>query len=465
MNRSTVKFSWIYSLMRFLLRLGLKLYYREFKIQGYEMVPHGEATFLAVNHQNAFMDAMVVAVAIHGRNQPSYITRADVFNAKTLKFLELWKMLPIYRQRDGTDYIQQNERVFARFIELLKMGETLLIFPEGNHGRVRKLRVLRKGIGRIAFQAMDQMEGEDKNVKIVPVGLNYSHHLNLRSDMLLLFGKPLDVKDYYEEYKQNDRKVLISLRNDLSEAMKENMIHIKSQDYYECIEGLREIASEELLQRYPSPKKDSYHRFLAEKEMIAKVEQALEKEEIGGEVLKEEVSTYLEKVSELGIRDHVVRRQPYSTVSLLLRGLGLLLGLPIFLYGYLNHALVYHVSIFTTRKMFKDDHFHSSVMFLMAFALFPISYLIQSRILWAFTDWKWALAYFLSLPLTGNFALIYSRWFKKWRGQWKFHRLLSKGEAVAGKLVQQRADIMEKLMGIMEEKTGKSEKKPNPSET
>jgi len=437
MNRSTVKFSWIYSLMRFFVRLGLKLYYREFKVLGYEKVPHGEANFLAVNHQNAFMDALVVAVATHGRHQPNYITRSDVFTAKTLKFLELWKMLPIYRQRDGADYIQKNERIFARFIELLKMGDSLLI----------------------AFQAMDQMEGEDKNIKIIPVGLNYSHHLHLRSDMLLLFGDPLEVKDYYDEYKENDRKALISLRNDLAAAMQENMIHIKSQEYYPTIEGLRMMASDELLAASPAKNKDSYQRFLVEKDMIARVERALEEGNIDREALKDKVSTYWEGVRKQGIRDHVVKNHPYSTVSLLLKGLGLVLLSPVFLYGYLNHAWVYHLSINTTRKMFKDDHFHSSVMFLMAFFLFPISYLIQSGILWALTDWRWALGYLLSLPLAGNVALIYSRWFKKWRGQWRFHRLLKKGDPLAEQLLQLRSAILKKLMEIM-----KAKKKANPSE-
>lgn len=449
MKKATYKTKPVYTVMRELVRLGLKLYYRRFQMVGYEEVPKEVPMFFAVNHQNAFMDALVVGGNTNGRQQPNYITRSDVFNPKTLKFLETWKMLPIYRQKDGSDYIQKNEAVFKRFIEILKSGDTLLIFPEGNHGRVRKLRVLRKGIGRIAFQAMEEMEEEDKDVLIVPIGLNYSDHLKLRADMLLIYGKPLHVKDYYDAFKENDRKALIQLRNDLAEAMQDLIIHIKPQEYYEAIEGLRTIASDYLLEKYPSEKKDQYHRFLAEKEMIARIEAGLSSGEIEGEELKEEVESYFKGLEELNIRDHVVKNQPYNMLGLSLKGLGLLLSSPAFLWGYLNHALVYHFSINTTRKMFRDDHFHSSVMFLMAFFLYPIAYLIQAGIVWALTDWRWALAYLVTLPFFGNFALVFSRWFKKWRGKWKFQALFNKGDQRVRELVQKRTSIFGKLKGWM----------------
>lgn len=447
MKKATYKIKPHYTFMRELFRWGLKLYYRRLQIVGYENLQKEVPTFFAVNHQNAFMDALVVGGNTKGRQHPNYITRSDVFNEKTLKFLELWKMLPIYRQRDGSDYIQKNEVMFQRFIDILKSGDTLLIFPEGNHGRVRKLRVLRKGIGRIAFQAMDQMEEADKDIQIVPVGLNYSDHLKLRADMLLVFGKPLHLKDYYELYQENDRKALINLRNDLATSMQDLMIHIKPQEYYESIEGLRTLASDYLLENHPGTTKDQFHRLKAEKEMIAKVEEGLKSGDIDGEALNEEVGAYFKGLGEMKIRDHVVKNQPYGMGGLLLKGLGLLLGLPAFIWGYLNHALVYHFSINMTRKMFKDDHFHSSVMFLMAFFLFPIAYLVQAGIVWAVADWKWALGYLLTLPFFGNFALVYSRWFKKWRGRWNFQTLFNRGDQKAKELVAQRESIFGKLKG------------------
>ncbi|MEO0894994.1 MAG: 1-acyl-sn-glycerol-3-phosphate acyltransferase [Bacteroidota bacterium] len=445
MSKPNVKFLPIYHVMRALVRFGLHLYYRRLKIVGYEDVPKGVPLFFASNHQNAFMDALLLGGNTKGRQQPNYITRSDVFNPKTLSFLSTWKMLPIYRQRDGKDYLQKNEEMFHKYIDLLKNGDSIVIFPEGNHGRVRKLRVLRKGIGRIGFQAMEEMDGNFDDILMVPVGLNYSAHKNLRSDALVIFGEPIGIKKYYEQHKNKDRRALIDLRNDLAKGIQDEMIHIKSPEYYETIEGLRTISSEELLEQSPAPKKDQLARLRVEQNMIKKVEEGMANESIDGPSLKEDVETYFNGIEELGIRDHVVRTQPHGMPGLILQALGLLISFPAFAWGWLNHILVYNFAVRFTRKTFKDDHFHSSMMFIIAFFLFPLSYLLLAGIAWAIFGWQIALAYFLTLPLFGNFSLVYSRWFKKFRGKWRFQTALQGGNSTANSLV----GLREKIMGVV----------------
>src|SRR6056297_3984123 len=73
--------------------------------------------------------------------------------ARILTFL---KLLPIYRIRDGYESLQRNDWILEKVGDLLQHKRSLVIFPEGNHSAERRLRPLKKGICRIAFQAEEK---------------------------------------------------------------------------------------------------------------------------------------------------------------------------------------------------------------------------------------------------------------------------------------------------------------------
>ncbi len=68
-------------------------------------------------------------------------------------------MIPVFRIRDGRNSLQRNKNQFSQVSELLAKGIPVGIFPEANHAKPRKLRTLRKGITRIAFQAEKTITG------------------------------------------------------------------------------------------------------------------------------------------------------------------------------------------------------------------------------------------------------------------------------------------------------------------
>jgi 1-acyl-sn-glycerol-3-phosphate acyltransferase len=60
------------------------------------------------------------------------------------KILDSLQMLPVYRIRDGWGNLTNNTAVFERCSKLLKTGECIVIFPEGNHNLKRTVRPLSK---------------------------------------------------------------------------------------------------------------------------------------------------------------------------------------------------------------------------------------------------------------------------------------------------------------------------------
>ena len=178
------------------------------------------------NHQNAFLDALLI-VTNNGRNT-HFLARAEVFKKDFVKWLlSLINMMPIFRIRDGFQSLSNNEDIFKKCYDILGNKDALLIFPEGNHGFERRLRPLSKGFTRIAFGTLDKFP--DLDLKILPTGINYEKHQGFRSSVSIHYGDTLNAVPYYKE--GADHLDSISLRNDLSEKMKELIVHIDEENY------------------------------------------------------------------------------------------------------------------------------------------------------------------------------------------------------------------------------------------
>ena len=118
---------------------GIRSYFKNHQYDGKKSIPLNTGILYAVNHQNAFLDPIVIA----GKTkEPTYfLTRADIFKKPLVaKLLSMIYMLPIYRQRDGVDTIKMNQKTFDTCYDVLKQNGNIIIFPEGNHHYKKSLR-------------------------------------------------------------------------------------------------------------------------------------------------------------------------------------------------------------------------------------------------------------------------------------------------------------------------------------
>ena len=100
------------------------------------------------------------------------------------------------------------------------------------------LRPLTKGTARLAFQAQEKMNSD---LMIVPVGINYFHHYRPRNRCIIKFGNALRVKDYQKRYHENKAKGLIALKDDLTIAMKEQLLIPDKGDYNDKKKALNRL--------------------------------------------------------------------------------------------------------------------------------------------------------------------------------------------------------------------------------
>ncbi len=425
-----------------------RIFYRKIKVVNKDRIPRKNPVIFALNHENAVMDALVVLNAYRG--DILFLARGDAFkNPFILKLLTLFKMLPVYRMRDGIGELGKNEEIFQITTGVLSRKRCPVgLMPEGNHGNKRQLRPLVKGVFRIAFRAQEEY-GEEDGIQIVPVGLDYEKYANFRSKILVNFGEPVPVNQFYKAYLEDCPRAINAIRSKLSEEISKYMIDIRSAEFYDTYMNLRTIYNQSMRRRQNIPGKDLYSRFMADREMIRILEKTEEKEPERIRPFSEKVKRYIDGLTELGFRDWLFSKNRYSYLMLVPLSLGLLITFPLFLYGLINNIIPYRIPLLVTKK-FKDPQFHSTVKFVVGLIIFPIWYLILFILAWIFVEpgWiKWI--YLVTLIPMGLFAHTWFLWFKKLRSMWKYDLLTSFKNGQIAALKKLRNEIIAGVDEIM----------------
>jgi 1-acyl-sn-glycerol-3-phosphate acyltransferase len=393
-----------------------KVFYRKVIVLGHENVNPEHHLIFAPNHQNALMDALAVLFTHNG--QLIFLARADIFKKKPVAaLLYFLKILPVYRIRDGFSSLKGNDEIFIKTIDVLKNKNGLVILPEGDHAGFRKLRQLKKGICRVAFQS-EEATGFKLNLKIVPVGLEYSHYSRYRQVLTVIYGKPIEVSEFNESYKENPEKALNELRSRLSDEMKDNMIHIGTDEDYEAVDELRNLINGRFSDDITFPK------LLRDRELIAKLN-LLQKSR--PEEYKKLCSLSLlvkEEAKNLHIDYRLLEKKKHPLGWHIAGVTGLIATFPLFLYGNIFNLTFLEIPNLQIPKI-RDPQFHSSIRYVFSLSLailFLPVYLFLS--IFIFSSWWLGLAIFLSLPLSGLFAWNYSVQLRRIAGGFRIRKYL-----------------------------------------
>ncbi len=415
------------------------VFYRKVSVIGRENLPKNTALVFAPNHQNALMDALIILCSLN--TQPVFIARADIFKNKIIaRILVFMKILPAYRLRDGKENLKKNEETFEISVKILKNKNTLTLFPETTHTNKRRLQILKKGVQRIVFQA-EEKNNFQLGVKIVPIGIYYSNYWIFKSDVQIIFGKPIDIDEYIAIYKENPQKAMLALRDKMTAEIKPLIINIENKEYYDLFEFMRTVYNKEMRKKL-NLSKSVYDKFKADKQIIASMDKVFETKPEIIEKLSDLANSYKAKLDSLKIKHWVVDKNQKIT-GLLLKSVLLVIAFPLFLYGYLNNLIPYYLPKLITNKI-KDKQFITSVNFVLGLISYPIFYLIQFAIVWLLCDYWWIkYVYLISLLPLGILAFYYHRLFVKTKAQWKFYFAKNKNEIIEQK--NQIYDIMNKM--------------------
>ena len=435
-----------YSFVRnFFVRPLLFFFYKKIDIIGANDVPDSGPVIFTPNHQNALMDAL--AILCTKDRQPVFVARADIFQKPLIiAILHFLRILPIYRKRDGGNSSDNNQETFDMIVKVLRSKHAVGVMPEGTHNEIKRLRTLQKGIFKLAMQVQEE-HGNIPTVKIIPVGIEYTSTNKFRSDLIVNYGKAIELSDFYDLYVKNPARAFKQMQDTLSEKMKEGMINIDNEQHYSEIERMRVLYQNQSAHHLGLDCRKAEHRLQAQQKIIASLQtydQANPKEM---SVLCDMVKKYLNIIKKYELDDWTIERQPFSMAGLLGRCLLIFVGLPVWITGMIFNYIPYKLSDVFSRKV-KDPQFVSSVQFVTGLVLYPLYYLIMIVLLVILVPCIWGkLIIPFLMPALGVFVYNYYLFIKNLFTRFRFYQQRKKPEILQA--IDLRKNIFERLDKII----------------
>lgn len=224
----------LYTFLKKFVDWSVRSSYRKFQVEGLENIPQDGSVIWASNHTNALMDPMVMLSSTRGRKV--FVARADIFKKEwACKALSFLRVMPIYRIRDGINAVKHNDEAIAQATGVIMDGVPFVIFPEATHRPKHSLLKLSKGIFHIAESAIEQSK-DGRPVYILPIGIEYGDYFRFRTEVLIRFGKPINISEFIREHSDESQPVvMLKMRELLTARLAEQIVYIPDDEDYDAI--------------------------------------------------------------------------------------------------------------------------------------------------------------------------------------------------------------------------------------
>lgn len=457
-----------FRIMRNYLRvLHNNVYYKHIYVIGRENTPaKGTPLIIASNHQNALNDALGVEFAFRDRIV-SIFTRADAFNRPIIgKMLRSIYLLPAFRiEFDGMDALKNNYDIFAEAADRLLSGGSVLIFPEALNQDKRWLGEFSLGYLRMAFDAAKK-DNFQTDIQILPICNHYSNYFKFREDMMIVCGKPISLKPYYELFQTKPRTVQRNVNAEVRKQISEMMLNITDLDNYDTIDHIRETYGKRYCKlcggdpAYLPDKLESDKALFKELEAVK-----AEKPEVIEDVYND-AATLKKNCKRFKIVDDNFDI-PFRKGKFIFQLLSLICLFPLFIAASIPNILIF-LSPQPLTKKFKAGNGHMTMFVggirfaVGALLAFPLCYSIFFLLEGYYWNWLYATIHVILLPFLGLFAWNYRQTFIGLKREWRF-RIKSKrsqnkrrGSGLA-ETIELRKRLFEKLDNILTKNTWKKE--------
>ena len=401
-------------------------------------VPDDKPLILAGNHPNSFLDGIIVSAYL-GR-PVHYLVRGDMFGNKLKRWLlRNFNVSPIYRLEEGFTNVHKNEVTFKAVYRILQKNENLIIFGEGTSVPEKRLRPLRKGIARMAFEAEDLYS---LDIQVVPVGINYTYPTRFREEVMVRFHDPISIREMMDLYKENKAKAYLAFNRLLEEALREEVIIIEDNKYDKLAEWLFTMNRNDNPPPFFMWKSVSDARLSREKIISDTINIKAEDDNPVLDELAIRVKEYFEKLESNNLNDrHLAGGSSYHWV----RNAALLSGWPIFFFGYLSNILPYCIPDYFCKTKIRQPQFYMAVYMAIGTVLYLVWFPLIMALSIVFFSW-WGLLSGLSVPIAGYLALFYLEIYKERLQFFHFSLIKRKNPEMINDLISQRTQIHKMLL-------------------
>lgn len=347
----------IYLLLRIISWAGLHVFYRRRVILGREHLNIQGAAIVVVNHPSTLMD--VLNPCIHIPRESFFLANYSLFKHPVSNWLltRLYS-IPVKRREDVAEgESRNNEAAFEKSIVHLEKQGMLFIAAEGVSWMDRTVRPFKTGAARISFGAEKRHDWQ-LDTQILPIGLSYSAPNLFRSEVIVHFGKPINVGPWMAAEQSNPEQAIEDFTQHLREKVSELTLETHTQEKQAPIEQL-EILAQPLLP------KGGVEYFNFRKKLI---ENNLHRDE-----LLSAINEYFVQLNRANLTDHGVYQAAFRENLFGLQGLLLILGAPLALAGLLFWWLPCYLPWLIAKKMNLYIGYDSNVKFLVGLFSFPLA--------------------------------------------------------------------------------------------
>ncbi len=387
----------IYSLVRPLARIALKVYFREIYLSHAERIPKDKPVLLACNHPTGFMEPCIMACFL---DRPLYfLVRGDFFAKRHFeRMLRALHMLPVFRLKDGGySKLKENFDTFAACHRALADNRSIMIFAEGSTKLVKHLRPLQKGIARIAFGSLES-RSELEDVYVVPVGVTYMEVNTFRSKVMIDCGHPISARRWLDGYRAEPNEAMNGLLAEIADGMRRCLVHVEQYANLDLADRL--LLLQDSQPPPPMPPVFSRNRHpLTNARHIAAGLNAMDEEAL--ERTSQDLDALERALRQSGLSGRVP--WPIAKPSALQRAGLALSWIPAGLGRWLNFPPLYWIRSLVAKQV-KSVEFKAPVMVAGGLGIYLICWLVLVALLLLVFGWPW-IALALLPPVLGRIAL------------------------------------------------------------
>ncbi len=419
---------------------SFRVYFRRIFYSNLKKVPINKPLLFVGNHQNSFMDGILVGSYLP---QPlHFLMRADMFRKPIARFcLHELNVAPVYRIEEGIENVHKNLETFTGIYNVLKKNGNLIVFSEGICVQEKRLQKLRKGLARMAFGA-EEKYGLD--VHIVPVGINYTYPSEYRKEVMINFHESFSVKEFKEDYIKHPAKALLAFNDKVDASLRKEVIIVEDPENDWLAEQLLVMERNNLVHPLFKWRFKSDDRRMSEKALCDKINNISNNSKDTLERLTSRVKSYSDLLLKNRLKDeNIARNLDYG----LLRYLAIVIGLPVFLAGYLSNLIPFILPAYICNKLIKDPRFYSSVYVSSGTVLYLIYLPVVLILAGAIFGW---IGFLLALlvPVLGYLVLFYQEIFRERMRTLRFIRVKTINPSLIDDLTTQRSNIFKELESI-----------------
>jgi len=208
----------IYRFFKQIIKVSLFFFFKKIVVSGKNNLLHNGPLIVVANHPNTFMDPFIIASLM--KQQIGFLGNAGIFfNSFFTRILSYFHVIPIFRKKDIKPGVKpDNNHSFSKCHEYLNKKGTILIFPEGNSYYELKLREIKTGTARIALSYLS-LKNIDKNLKILPISLDYSDAIQFRSMVSVTISEPILLEVYEQTYLDDEIKGVLTLTDTIRQKL------------------------------------------------------------------------------------------------------------------------------------------------------------------------------------------------------------------------------------------------------